>query len=83
VSQVRTLTPNFTVVTLKMCAYSRKIAQIGHFWYKFAPKGVYPLKLFLKKIWLGEGFPALHPHAKFYRCGFKMWAYSHNNRKNW
>jgi len=53
-----------------MCAYSRKIAQCGHFWYKFSPKGVYPLKLFLQNLAWG-GSPALHPHAKFYRCGFK------------
>ena len=60
-SQVRTLTPNFTVVTLKMCAYSRKIAQIGHFWYKFAAKGVHPLKLFFYKIWLGGVSPSFAP----------------------
>jgi len=30
--------PNFTVVALKMWAYSSKIAKNGNFWYKFAPK---------------------------------------------
>jgi len=31
VSQVRTLTPNFTAVTLKKWAYSPQIAEIGNF----------------------------------------------------
>jgi len=42
-SQVRTLTPNFTDVTLKMWAYNPpQIAEIGNFWYKFARKGYTP-----------------------------------------
>jgi len=46
-------------------------AQLETFlWYKFAPKGYTPLSDFYK-IWLGEGLPGLHPHAKVYRCGFK------------
>jgi len=40
---VRTLTPNFTVLTLKMWAYAAKIAEICNFWYKFAEKGYTPL----------------------------------------
>ena len=62
--------PNFTIVTFKMWAYSPKIAKIGNFWYKFVPKGVYRLKRFLK-IWLGDGIPGPHPHAKFRRSGVK------------
>jgi len=38
-SQVRTLTPNFTVVALIMWAYSSKNRQNGNFGYKFSPKG--------------------------------------------
>jgi len=41
--QVRTLMPNFTTVILKMWTASLKIAKNGNFWYKFSPKGVYPL----------------------------------------
>jgi len=37
VSQVRSLTPNFTVVALKMWAYASKSPKIGTFRYKFAP----------------------------------------------
>ena len=33
------------------------------------------------KIWLGKGSPGQHPHAKFHRCGFKMWVYSPQNRE--
>ena len=49
VSQVRTFTPNFTVVTLKMWAYSPQIAEIGNFWYKFDP-----LKRFLQNLAWGR-----------------------------
>jgi len=44
VSKVPTFTPNFTIVTLKMWAYSPppQIAGIGNFWYKFAQKGYTP-----------------------------------------
>jgi len=71
VSQVRNLMPNFTVVTLKMWACSPQIAEIGIFLYKFAKKGYTPLSDF-QKIWVGEGLPGLHSHAKFYCCGFKI-----------
>jgi len=83
VSQVRTLTPNLTVVTLKsgLQPQNRRNWQTN-FWYKFAQKGYTALSDFYN-IWLGEGLQGLHPHAKFYRYGFKMWAYSHQNRKNW
>jgi len=40
-SQIRTLTPNFSLVALKMWSYSPKIAKNGFFWYEFAPKGKY------------------------------------------
>jgi len=33
------------------------------------------------KIWLGKGSPGQHPHAKFHRCGFKMWVHSPKNSK--
>ena len=69
-SQVRNLTSNLTVVTLKLWAYTRKVAKIGNFGYKFAQKGYTPLSDFYK-IWVGEGLPGLQPHAKFYYCGFK------------
>jgi len=69
VSQVRTLTPNLTTVTLKMWA---QIAEIGNFWSKFAQKWYTPLSdFFYTKFGLGEGVPGLHRHAKFHRCGFK------------
>jgi len=45
VSQVRNLTPNFTIVTLIMWAYSPKIAEIGNVCYKFAQKGYIPLSV--------------------------------------
>ena len=35
-SQVRNLTPNFTIVTVKMWTYIPQIAEIGNFWYIFA-----------------------------------------------
>jgi len=63
-----------------MWAYSPQIAEIGNSWYKFAKKTYTPLSDF-HKIWVGEGLPGLHPHAKFYRCGFKIWTYSHQNHK--
>jgi len=48
VSRIRTLTPNFTVFTLKMWAYTVKIAKICNFWYKFAQKGYTSLSDFLE-----------------------------------
>ena len=74
VSRVCTLTPNFTVLTLKMWVYTAKIAEICNFWYKFAQKGYTPLSD-LKKIKLGEGISSPYPQAKFHQCHFKMWAY--------
>jgi len=37
-SKIRTLTPNFIVVALKMWVYSPKIAKTGNCGYKFAPE---------------------------------------------
>jgi len=37
-SQVRTITPNFTIMAIKMWAQALKIAKNGNFWYKFATK---------------------------------------------
>jgi len=68
-SQVRTFTPNFTVVALKMWAYIPKIAQIGNFWYKICPKGVYPWSDFTK-FGMEEGVWDPHPHAKFHPRSF-------------
>jgi len=47
--QAYTFMSNFTDVTLKMWAYSPKIAKIGIFWYfsyKFAKYGYIPLNVF-------------------------------------
>ena len=60
-SQVRTLTPNFTAVTLKKWAYSPQIAEIGNFGYKIAQKGYTPLSDFLNKVWLGGENPKSAP----------------------
>ena len=69
-SQVCTLTPDFTIVILKMWTSGLKIARNGNFWYKFTPKGAYPL-FDLYKIWPGDGVPGLHVQAKFDHCSFK------------
>ena len=53
-----------------MWAYSPQNAEIGNFWYKFAQKGYTPYATFTK-CGLGADLPGLHPHAKFYHCGFK------------
>jgi len=67
-----------------MCAYSRKIAQIGHFWYKFAPKGYTPLSYFFyTKFGLGRVSQLCTLTPNFTAVALKMWAYSHQNRKNW
>jgi len=60
-----------------MWAYRSKIAEIGNFWYKFIP----PSAIFFMKFGFGEGVPGLHAHTKFHCSGFKMWAYSPQNRK--
>jgi len=67
VSRVRTLTPNFTVLTLKMWAYTAKIAEICNFWYKFAQKGYTPLSDFFK-LSEREGISSPYPLAKFHQC---------------
>ena len=59
-SRVRTLIPNFTVLALKMWAYSHKIAKNRNFWYKFAQKGYTPLSDFYK-IWLWGVSPRSAP----------------------
>jgi len=46
-----------------------KIAEIGNFWYKFAPKDTLLNDFY--KIWLGEGVPGPHAHTKFHRSGLK------------
>jgi len=38
VSQVRTLTPNVTVVALKIWLTAPKMVKNGNVWYKFSPK---------------------------------------------
>ena len=53
VSQVCTLTPNFTTVVLKMWVTATKIARIGNFWYIFAPKGYIHLSNFYKNLTWG------------------------------
>ena len=65
VSQVRSLTPNFTVVAIKIWLTGVKIAKIANFWYNLAKKGYTPLTNFCK-IWHGEGLPGSHPHTKFF-----------------
>ena len=60
VSQVRTLTPNFTVMALKCRLTGANIAKINNFWFKFAPKGYVPLSDFYK-IWHGWGTPRPAP----------------------
>jgi len=64
VSQVRSLTPNFTVVALEMWAYRRRNSKKLLIFGIILRKGVYPLTNFCK-IWRGEGLPGSHPHTKF------------------
>ena len=54
-SRVRTLTPNFTVLTVKMWAYTAKIAEIVIFGINLPKRGI-PLKRFFK-IKRGGGYP--------------------------
>jgi len=63
VSRVRTLTPKFTVFTLKMWACTAKIAEICNFRYKFAHKGYSPLSDFLK-IKRQGGYPKSVPSGQ-------------------
>jgi len=60
VSQLRTLTPNFTVVTLT-APKSPKLVILG----------INLPKTDFYRIWLGEEVPGSYPHAKFHHCGFK------------
>jgi len=62
--------PNFNLVSLKCGLLASKITKIVNFWCKFSPKGYIPLSDFYK-IWLGEGLPGPHPHAKFHHCGIE------------
>jgi len=51
----------------------------------FAQKGYTPLSDFYK-IWFVGGSPTSatpHRHAKFHRCGLKIWVYSPENCQNW
>ena len=63
VSQVRSLTPDFTVEGLKMWPTGDEIAKIGIFWYKFSPKGYIPLSDFYK-IWRGGVTPRPAPSCQ-------------------
>jgi len=75
VSRVRTLTPNFTVLTLKMGLTAPKIAigLIGNFWYKFAQKGYTPLAIFTK-FGLGRVSQVCTLTPNFTTVALKMWA---------
>jgi len=70
VSQVRSLTPNFTIVALKMRAYW---CQNRKNWYFFcinvAQKGYIHEAIFIK-FGVGKGLPGSHPRAKFNHCHF-------------
>ena len=71
VSQIRTLTPNFTVVTLKCGLITApKSPKLVIFGINLPKRGIPPSAIFTK-FRLGEGLPGLHLHAKIYRCGFK------------
>jgi len=52
----------------KMWEYSAQNRRNWCFWYKFAHRGIPPGANFYK-IWLGDGLPGSHSHAKFYRFG--------------
>ena len=79
-SQVRTLTPNFTIVTFKSALTAPKIAKIGNFWYNFGQKG--PLqRLFFTKFGLGTESQVRILMPNFTFMALKMWAYSPQNSK--
>ena len=65
VSQVRSLTPNFTVVAIKIWLTGVKIAKIANFWYNLAKKGYTPLTNFCK-IWHGGGSPRFAPSHQIF-----------------
>jgi len=74
-SQVHTITPNFTIATFKMWAYRpQKSPKLVIFWYKFAQQG------YTTKFGFGE-VCTLVPN--FTVVALKMWAYSPRNRKIW
>jgi len=71
--------PNFTVVTIKMWAYSPPNCQNWYFLVLICPKGVYPLKPFLQNLaWGRESqVPTLTPNftivaLKMYTCSPKI-----------
>jgi len=53
-SQVRTLTPNFTIVTFKSALTAPKIAKIGNFWYNFGQKGPLQRLFFIQHLAWGR-----------------------------
>jgi len=75
VSQVRSLTPNFTVVALKCGLTGVKIAKIGNFWYNFVPKGHTPYAIFTK-FGMGRNSQARTLVPNLTIVTFKMWAYN-------
>jgi len=77
-SQVRTFMPNFTIVALKIWAYSPQCRQNWYFWYKFAQKGYIPLILmrFLQNLAWGRESEVRILMASFIVVALKMWVYS-------
>jgi len=74
VSQVRTLTPTFTIVGFKMWAYNPQNRENWYFWYKFAQNGYTPLSDFLKQNlawWRESQVRTLIPN--FTILTLKMW----------
>jgi len=81
-SQVRSLTPNFTVVALKMWAYRRQNRQkLVIFGINFPQRGIL-LKRFLQNLAWGRDSQARTLMANLTTVTFKMWAYSPPNRQN-
>ena len=77
VSQVRTVTPNFTVLAQQMWAYGPKIVKkILICGIHFPQRGIFPQAIFTK-FCLGEGAPGPHCRAKCQRCSFKTVAVRH------
>jgi len=56
---------------LKYGLTAPKIAEICYFGINLPKRGIPPQAIFFTKFGLGKGLPGLHPHVKFYRCGFK------------
>jgi len=82
VSQVRTSRQISPLSLLKCGLTARKIAQIDHFWYKFASKGYTPLSDFLQNLAWGRVSQVCTLTPNFTAVALKMWAYSQQNRKN-